>query len=309
MKKLLYFFLAVALISCNKDDDQPSVKPAFQPEVSYIGGGMYHINMNGYAFSVSAYDGGRISGLQIDGEDMLSPKTINITNWGSTFWPAPQSMWNWPPPAILDSKAYSFSMHGDKVLMISAKDSVNTNLQFKKTFSPSASDNSVLVEYVIYNRGTSAVSVAPWEITRVPSGGLTFFPTGESRSGTLETDVQDSIHITWFDYSNAVISSDEKLFSDGKEGWIAHVHQGKMLLKSFPEIALGEEAPGEAEIEIYVNGAKTYEEVEQLGKYTALAPQDSLVWEVKWYAADVPQDIDISVGSEELAGFARSLIK
>jgi len=46
-------------------------------------------------------------------------------------------------------------------------------------------------------------------------------------------------------------------------------------------------APGEAEIQVYVNQGKTYIEIESQGAYTALAPGESLSWTVRWYLKSV----------------------
>src|SRR5690606_12521329 len=45
---------------------------------------------------------GRIHALRVDGSDILHMDTSNATSYGSTFWPSPQAVWNWPPPVNLD---------------------------------------------------------------------------------------------------------------------------------------------------------------------------------------------------------------
>ena len=39
----------------------------------------------------------------------------NPNDFGSTFWPAPQSEWNWPPIATYDSKPYTAVVQGNSV--------------------------------------------------------------------------------------------------------------------------------------------------------------------------------------------------
>ena len=69
--------------------------------------------------------------------------------------------------------------------------------------------------------------------------------------------------------------------ADGK-GWLAYLNNGLLLLKKFDDLSPTQPAPGEAEIQVYVNRGKTYIELESQGAYTNLAPGESLTWTVRW---------------------------
>ena len=56
-----------------------------------------------------------------------------------------------------------------------------------------------------------------------------------------------------------------------------------MLTKRFADLTPEQPAPGEAEIQVYVNRGKTYIELESQGAYTTLAPGAELSWTVRWY--------------------------
>ena len=56
-----------------------------------------------------------------------------------------------------------------------------------------------------------------------------------------------------------------------------------MMMKRFQDLSEGEEAPKEAEIQVYVNAGKTFMELECQGPYTTLKPGESLHWSVRWY--------------------------
>ena len=56
-----------------------------------------------------------------------------------------------------------------------------------------------------------------------------------------------------------------------------------MFTKRFADLTPEQPAPGEAEIQVYVNQGKTYIEIENQGAYTALAPGENLSWTVRWY--------------------------
>ena len=72
-----------------------------------------------------------------------------------------------------------------------------------------------------------------------------------------------------------------KINADGK-GWLAYLNNGLLLLKKFEDLSPTQPAPGEAEIQVYVNRGKTYIELESQGAYTNLAPGESLTWTVRW---------------------------
>jgi len=110
---------------------------------------------------------------------------------------------------------------------------------------------------------------------------LTFFPMGDGgpRKGPqdlLNTTIVDGV--AWFAYDAAAITADQKLFADGREGWIAHVDGDLLLVKSFADTLPAQAAPGEAEIEIYANAGHTYVEVENQGAYVSLAPGAATTW-------------------------------
>ena len=69
----------------------------------------------------------------------------------------------------------------------------------------------------------------------------------------------------------------QKLFADGREGWLAHVDGDALLVKTFAVVPRAAQAPGEAQIEIYATPAHTYVEVEVQGAYETIAPGAALV--------------------------------
>ena len=71
---------------------------------------------------------------------------------------------------------------------------------------------------------------------------------------------------------------------DGK-GWLNFRDNGLVLTQRFPDIAPEEAAPGEAEIQVYIDARKSFVEIEAQGPYTELAPGEKLDWTVRWYLA------------------------
>ena len=74
--------------------------------------------------------------------------------------------------------------------------------------------------------------------------------------------------------------------ADGR-GWLAWFADGLLLVKKFQDLQAGEPAPGEAEVQVYVNRGKSYIELESQGAYTLLQPGERLSWTVRWYLLPV----------------------
>ncbi|MBN1612217.1 MAG: DUF4380 domain-containing protein [Polyangiaceae bacterium] len=263
-------------------------------------------------FEANAHTGGRITVFRANGLNLLTGPEVNATNWGSTFWPSPQ-VWPWPPDPAFDSAPYAARIDGTSVVMTSPLASVDGVGTFTviKRFAPDLARLAVDVEYTIKNDGQSTIRVAPWEVTRVAKGGLSFFPAGEGivRSGLATTE---RAGVVWFrEAPEAILQPDSpKLFADGAEGWIAHVASNVLFLKRFPKIPVASQArPDEAEIEIYVNPTDGYIELEPQGALTELVPGASLSWTVTWYARVLPGGVTPAVGNGDLLGLVRSLVR
>ena len=65
-------------------------------------------------------------------------------------------------------------------------------------------------------------------------------------------------------------------------------------MKKFQDLQPEQPAPGEAEVQVYVNRGKTYIELESQGAYTLLQPGESLSWTVRWYLLPVDKDLSRS---------------
>jgi hypothetical protein len=268
-------------------------------------GDLYSFQVADMYFEVDQNFGSRISSLKLgDNEVMFVNRDYaDPILWGSTLWPAPQSVWNWPPSTTLDSDPYSGGISGNYVILTSEVDQ-NSNLRFKKTFCASEQDTSVTIIYTLINEGLDTENDAAWEVTRVPPGGISFFPAGEgSVTGNFAGYVETLNNVSWYDYKSSDPGS-RKFFSDGSNGWFAHVNDDSILfIKQFKDVHHDSVAPGENEIELWLNGDHAYIELENQSKYYSIAPGDSIEYEVKWYLRQIPTDIDISAGSIELVNY------
>lgn len=282
------------------------------PAAPTVNGTVYSYAFADTVFAVDAAKAGRIVTFALGGRNILTAaEGPGDNNWGSTFWTSPQSDWNWPPPAAIDPDPYLAELSGG-VLRLSSRPAEGLGLAVGKRFSVDPAARAVIVEYGIVNRGAEPRAAAPWEISRVAAGGLTFFPMGE---GVPKKGFQEllSLHIeggvAWFPYDAGTIAADQKVFADGREGWIAHLAGDLLLVKAFGDIPAAKAAPGEAEIEIYTDAGHRYIEVENQGACVELAPGASLTWTVRWFLRKLDPAVVAKVGSASLLGAVRALIE
>ena len=258
-------------------------------------GSKYSLTLGSTYFEVDALLGGRVTSFKVGGKELLADAaTTGLDDyWGSTFWPSPQSLFNLPPTddsiSNIDRNPYTATLEGTVLTLTSALNIAAPKLVVSKQFSPDLVKEAVDITYTMTNGGTTALTVAPWEVTRVAGGGLTFYPEGSPPVLHDNTLVMPPTTMAggarWFKHDTAITAA-TKFFADGKEGWIAHVTgpAGDLLLiKTFPDIQPSDSPAGESEVEIYA--VPTYVEVEQQGAQLLLAPgESSTPWTVRWYA-------------------------
>ena len=268
----------------------------------------------GQLMGIAPDKGGRITYLSIDGRNFLTDSAVNSDNWGSTFWPSPQSYWNWPPPASWDNQPYAVTQEGSSIRMQSIPDPVS-GLSVTKIFSADNRKGSYQLQYIITNHAAVAKKVAPWEITRVHPNGFSFFPMGkgELRGGLLpQTTRTDGI--CWYTYNQQMIpdTGDTQLYADGREGWFAEVNNGIILIKKFSDIPIESIAPKEGEVELYAIKTRpefSYVEIEHQGAFTELPPGGSLTWNMQWMLRKLPPGIQAIPGNSALINYVRKAVK
>ncbi|NJK86343.1 MAG: hypothetical protein HC906_10605 [Bacteroidales bacterium] len=245
---------------------------------------LVHLSTGPLQVSINVKEGGRIVSLKFDTIELLSGKNVHNSNYGSTFWTSPQSEWGWPPPLQTDSKPYSINEYNDHVLNIMAS-ADDLGYKVGKKFSVNDADTSLTIIYSIRNTTDSIKKVAPWEITRVAATGLTFFAKGAEKPLEISNLYgSDTLDHYWLQY---IPGSASKLFMNGK-GWLAHADKGLLFIKEFPDISPVEPAPGEEEVEIFLNEGGTYIELENQGAYVEIQPDRIIEWQVKWYLRKLP---------------------
>jgi len=224
--------------------------------------------------------GGKIMSLKYKNQEVISQQKAP-ESFGSTFWTSPQKEWNWPPVQEFDKLPYQVEEH-DGCLVMTSEVSEKLKYRVRKEFAIDKDDEAIVVTYSIINESDETRQVAPWEITRVPNeGGLIFFDApleGITPAGIMAFKAVDGA--AWYAADEA--QENRKVNADGK-GWLAYDNNGLLLVKKFKDLNSAQPAPGEAEIQVYVNRGKTFIELESQGAYTTLKPHEELSWTVRWY--------------------------
>ncbi|HXI55134.1 MAG TPA: DUF4380 domain-containing protein [Polyangia bacterium] len=273
------------------------------------GGDFHTLILDNLTFEVDASIGGRVTAFRIDGKNLLSEAVADPDNFGSTFWTSPQTQWGWPPVVEIDGAPYEPRREGATIVMMGPVCSL-LGVRIEKRFTALASRRAVEIEYRIHNakEAAASVTIAPWEVTRLHPHGLTFFPTGEGLYPPSNLPVVDAGGLTWFAYDPRHIAGHPKLFADASDGWIAHVDQRTLFVKTFPPVPRARQAPGEAVVEIYAHPALTYMEIEQQGPLLEIPAGAASAWSVRWYLRRLPEAVEVAVGSPSLAAFVAAVI-
>jgi hypothetical protein len=257
---------------------------------------------------------GRITQLVVEGQNRLTTASLNPMNYGSVFWTAPQSVWDWPPPLdALDETTprtdYVHGIDGNSIVFTSPTTAQgDQSVSVTKRFTADAARDLLVLDFSIHNEGAAAISAAPWQVTRVLAQGFTFYPSGDGNTQE-QIPVTEMGGVTWIDYGSGSIPDGSKNIGDGSEGWLAHVNDGILFLKVFPEISPAQAAPGEGEVEIYVESLSAYVELEPQGVYASIAAgAASPTWQVLWLVRSVPADVTVDLGSATLVDWVRSLV-
>jgi hypothetical protein len=270
----------------------------------------YSIKSGNIKMEIDPKTGGRITSFKLGDYEFLVSRAKIPFAYGSTFWPSPQSAWNWPPPSVLDREPYSVEKKGETVVMTSGKDP-KTGFQFVKEITP-LDNNKINVTYSMINISNEVKKASPWEISRASKGGLLFFPAGETpvHRKSFETAPTETINgVVWYTDEKVRPKNDLLSISDGSEGWLAYAIDGKLLIKKYQDNKPGSFAPGEDEVCFYISHTADYIEIELQGKYETLNPGAKTDWQVQWLCAEIPSNIKVEKGSKELVDYVRSIVK
>lgn len=298
--------------------------------------GQYCLQMPTLRLRVDPLHGARITDFQLgsanlDGDswgvNVLLSATLEPDTYGSTFWVSPQILWGWPPDATIDRNSYNAIVEGNTLILQSERSS-SLGIQVIKHLRPKGNQTIEIQYDLIPIEDTVApvvpfpIAYAPWEVSRVAGSGITVFPSQNLLASTGDF-VQPNLLtvgdlILWDHRSDASQTrgdqatedqgtGDQKLYADGLSGWLAHVDQGILFLKRFPDLPPAMIAPGEAEIEVYATASRRYLELEVQGAYELIDPSHPQTWTVEWQLRSLPNFLKDRLDSQDFLNWVREV--
>jgi hypothetical protein len=270
-------------------------------------GNKYRFAWADVVFEIDAMVGARVGTLSLGGANLIMTSATDPTTWGSVFWTSPRSAWTpvlWPPPPMIDNAPYTTGGISGTHVVLTGPTDTSIGVSMGKDYSADATSGWMKLAYTI--NATKAQKAAPWEVSRVPRGGIVFFPVPSSSAvvaGPLT--ITQSGGIVWFNDApmTATSPSGDKLYADGS-GWTAYVLNGNLFLKKFADQPASAQPAMEGEIDVYPGAG--FLEFEVQGPYTNIAVGGSLPWSIEWKVIKVPSSVTVGVGSTTLVDFVRA---
>jgi len=280
------------------------------------GAGRYRFAFGDVVLEIDAMTGARIGTLTLAGTNIIVPATaaarvdggMDNTTWGSVFWTSPRSSWPppmWPPPVAIDNAPYTTGGISGTHVVLTGPTETTLGVNMKKDVSADATSGWIKLAYTI--NATKSLKAGPWEISRVPRGGIVFFPYTGTVTNQVPLTITQSGGILWFNDAamTATSPNGDKLFADGM-GWTAYVLNGNLFLKRFADQPASAFPTGEGEVDVYPGNGFLEFEVE--GPYTQLAASGTLPWSVEWKVVKVPSSVSVAVGSTALVDFVKQQV-
>jgi len=122
--------------------------PSPRPVKPIIDGGRHVLAWDDVRVEIDAAIGGRVTALRFGGRNLLTEPAADAGNYGSTFWPSPQTAWGWPPLAEIDHGPYRAELEPAAITMRSA---INPALgvEVEKRFAADAARGAVTFDFAI----------------------------------------------------------------------------------------------------------------------------------------------------------------
>jgi hypothetical protein len=268
-------------------------------------------------FVVDPTQGARVVTFSLAGTNLLVPTALSsgdpvVLNGGSTFWLSPQAAWgDWPPVAEIDSDAYAPTVTGSTINLVGTTATIGSTMaHIEKSFTADLTAGAVDLTYEIHNDGTSVAPYAPWEVSRLARGGLTFGPGAKAPDAGARWEFEPTAieSVYWWDDASSAASSltNEKVSSDGEEGWVAHVDGNLLFVKTWTPVAAADIALDHGEVELYLGDG--YIELEVQGPQADIAAAASSTFAVRWTVRALAPGTDVSPGSAALLAAVDAIV-
>jgi hypothetical protein len=255
------------------------VELVYVPQIGRI---MRYSNLGGDNF---LWENSRLAGMTSS-----SAKAGEWANYGGDkLWPAPQSIWNWPPDPILDGSPYSVTVEG-KSLVVAGPTSPKSGVRFTRRITMERESSMVHIKNMMINTSERDQNLALWEIAQTNDPDLVMVPL----------EPTPMMPLGWAPYDKVTIDADFarvnkgrldvhrnpkkgfKLGSASSKGWLTAVRNGfgfEMHVRKAP----GTYVDDGKFLEVYASSnPDKYVELEITGPITMLPPNQACTLEMTW---------------------------
>ncbi|MDF2880765.1 MAG: hypothetical protein K0R54_1322 [Clostridiaceae bacterium] len=288
-----------------------NIKRNNETEEIYISNGMINI-------IVVPQQGGRILEYSINGFNVLyrNEELIGVRNdinkertpenWlnfgGYKCWPAPQTVWQWPPIFDIDQSYFNYEINSSKDFIdikltsnISKTEPVQ-GLQFIRTITIYDNCSNMCVEETIVNNSESTVQWAMWDNTQVLSpgfaeiklnsnvftGGITFYQDFDIPSSNAYSVRREDRKILTINCNRKEKFKVGVVTDSGEISYRCTAYDKDIILKKQFKYEGQVVYPHGSNIEVYVDTTLPYAELEILGGMKNIEPNKSISLKVNW---------------------------
>lgn len=223
---------------------------------------------------------------------------------GFKTWPAPQSVWNWPPPPTLAWGNYDYQLlkaNNDSLTLL-LKGSTETigapGLRFNRYITAYSNTTRVKITTVLINDSDHTQSWGIWDNTQCIvkhandndfSNFSIYFPLKSESDISIGSlgNVQDRSMVLPGIYKVQYTPKQGKIFANVSGGWSLFVDERdkQAYAKIFDLKPVGDYPTGEKPVEVYTDASVNYLEWEIIGPSATITSGDSSSFTENWFAA------------------------
>lgn len=200
---------------------------------------------------------------------------------GDKTWPAPQSLWNWPPPDVFDAAPLAFRVTPDNAVVLTSPVSARFGIRTERRVTLDRKEPVMCIETTYEKVNGDPVEVGVWIITQAKDPEAVFLPVPAASkfpSGTTTMWGVPTNHLSRVDGMLRLtrdLKGSHKIGNDGTS--IVWVGPKELLRVDIPRVPGATYPDDGCSAEIYTNPDPVpYVELETLGPVKTLRIGDRL---------------------------------
>ncbi len=207
---------------------------------------------------------------------------------GDKIWPAPQSVWKWPPEPQYDVQPWRVEPTKDGLRMWTTQPGSITGLLLERSIHLATSQTEIVVENRYTNASQTTQRFAGWQICQVADPAMCILPRDLTDSGGKGWSTYEPIDVS--DITQQVGSviqihrdrkRSAKFGSTSSAGFVSAFFEDDVLVLS-ADHPKGEYVDGGKAQQVYISqDPAKYAEIEITGPLTSVPPGGSLVFKTK----------------------------